>query len=173
MIQFHRTAYFAAFATCMAFASSAHAVGPDVKMKPGLWDMTMKSDAFKNMPRMSKEQADQMRKMGMEVPEFRDGGMISKVCITPEMAEKMAPGVDEAETGCTTKNFKRSGNTYRADLVCNGDAMQGMGVLTGSFTGNERFTSTLDFKGKAAGQQIAQKHETTGKWISADCGKHK
>lgn len=139
------------------------------KMKPGLWEMTMKSDAMKNMPKIPPEQMEQMRKMGVTVPQFQDGGMVSKVCVTPQMAEKQTPGMDGMDTGCETRNFKRSGSSYSADLVCNGD-MKGSGKLSGTWSGSDRFSSTTDFKGTMHGQPVSHRQETSGRWLGADCG---
>ena len=152
----------------MSVSVSAIAAG---QMKPGLWEMTMKSDAMKNMPKMSPEQMEQMRKMGMNVPQMQDGGMVTKVCISKQMAESsQAPGMEKNDMGCQTKNFQRSGNSYSADVVCNGNDMKGEGKVKGSFSGDTSFTSTQDFKGMMHGQPVNQHHENSGKWLSADCG---
>ncbi|HJV86182.1 MAG TPA: DUF3617 domain-containing protein [Noviherbaspirillum sp.] len=155
---------------CSMLSVSAHALAAG-QMKPGLWEMTMKSDAMKNMPKIPPEQMEQMRKMGVNVPQFQDGAMVTKVCITKQMAEAdQPPGIDEKETGCQTKNYQRSGNTYSVDIVCNGDQMKGEGKAKGSFAGSESFTSTYDFKGTMHGQPVNQHQETSGKWLAADCG---
>lgn len=146
------------------------ALAADGQMKPGLWEMTMKSDAMKAMPKIPPEQMEQMRRMGMNVPQFQDGGMVSKVCVTPEMASREAPGMDQMETGCQPKNMKRSGNSYSADIVCTGAAMKGSGKVSGTFTGKERFTSTYNFKGTVHGQPVSHRQETSGRWLGADCG---
>lgn len=149
-------------------SSMAFAAG---QMKPGLWEMTLKSDAMKNMPRIPPEQLEQMRKMGVNIPQMRDGGMVSKVCVTPQMAESSEiAGMDKNEMGCQTKNLQRSGNDYSADIVCEGPDMKGTGKTKGSFFGNERFTATHEFKGVVHGQPVNQRQETSGKWLSADCG---
>lgn len=140
------------------------------QMKPGLWEMTMKSDAMKNMPKIPPEQAEQMRKMGVNMPRFKDGGMVSKVCITKQMAEKHAPGLDKMENGCQAKNMKQSGNSYSADIVCSGDMMKGSGKVSGTYNGNDRFSSTYDFKGTMHGQPVSHKQQTSGRWLGTDCG---
>jgi len=154
----------------LACALSANAAWAADQMKPGLWEMVMKSDAMKNMPKIPPEQAEQMRKMGMNVPEFRDGGMVSKVCITKQQAEKSMPGMDTMETGCEMKNMKQSGSSYSADIVCTGGAMKGNGKVAGTYSGGERFSSTYDFKGTVQGQPVTHRQETSGRWMSADCG---
>lgn len=154
--------------TSTLFASSTFAAE---QMKPGLWEMTMKSDAMKNMPKIPPEQMEQMRKMGINVPQMTDGGIVNKVCITKKMAESaQAPGMDKNGMGCQTKNYQRSGGSYSADIVCNGADMKGEGKIKGVFSGDSSFSSTYEFKGTAHGQPINQRHESSGKWLAADCG---
>lgn len=157
---------------CTLLGAAVTAAAAD-RMKPGLWEMSMKSDAFKNMPQMPPEQAEQMRKMGVNVPQFKNGAMVSQVCITKEMAERDAPPLDNQEVGCKSKNYQRSGNTYSVDIVCDGQGMKGTGVARGTFSGENSFNSTYEFKGTMHGQPVNTKHETSGKWLSADCGQVK
>lgn len=147
--------------------STAWAAG---QMKPGLWEMTMQSDALKNMPQIPPEQMEQMRKMGVNVPQITNGGMVTKVCITKQMADDYAPGMEQNETGCQSKNYQRSGNSYSVDIVCNGPDMKGQGKAKGSFNGDTSFTSSYDFKGTMDGEPFNQRQETKGKWLGADCG---
>ncbi|HJV82972.1 DUF3617 domain-containing protein [Noviherbaspirillum sp.] len=141
------------------------------QMKPGLWEMKMKSDELKNMPKMPPEQMEQMRKMGVNVPQIQDGAMVTKACITRQMAEAdQPPAMNPKDTGCQSKNYQRSGNTYSVDVVCNGQQMKGEGKAKGTFSGNESFTSTYDFKGSMYGQPVNQHHESSGKWLASDCG---
>lgn len=141
------------------------------QMKPGLWEMTMKSDAIKNMPKIPPEQMEQMRKMGINIPQMQDGAMVTKVCITKQMTEGSAlPGMDQNDMGCQTKNMQRSGSSYSADIVCNGAQMKGEGKVKGTFSGDTAFSSTYDFKGAMHGQPVSQRHENSGRWLGADCG---
>lgn len=140
------------------------------QMKPGLWEMTMKSDAMKAMPKIPPAQAEQMRRMGVDVPQFQDGGMVSKVCITPQMASQSAPGLENMQAGCQAKNVVQKGNSYSADIVCSGDMMKGSGKVEGNHASDQRFISTYDFKGTVHGQPVSQRHETSGRWLGADCG---
>ncbi|HEY8102551.1 MAG TPA: DUF3617 domain-containing protein [Burkholderiaceae bacterium] len=141
-------------------------------LKPGLWEMTMKSDAVKSMPKMTPEQIEQMRKMGVNMPLMQDGGMVMKVCISKEMAERdqPPPQAHQNNSGCKSKNFQRTGSNYSVDIVCDGPHMKGDGKAQGTFSGNEHFNSTYDFKGTSGGRPVAQHQETSGKWLGADCG---
>jgi hypothetical protein len=148
---------------------AAWAAGP---MKPGLWEMTMKSDATAAMPKMSPQQLEQMRKMGVYPPQMQNGAMVVKVCFTKEMAERdqFPPRTQQHGSECRSKNFQRSATNYSVDIVCDGPHIKGEGKGIGTFTGNEYFTSTYDFKGTARGKPVAQHQESSGKWLGADCG---
>jgi hypothetical protein len=151
--------------TAILMLSLSAAVSAADRMKPGLWEMTIKSDAIKRMPKIPPEQIEQMRKMGIAIPQMQDGGIVQKVCISAEMAQREpALHMHQEETGCQSKNFQRTGDSYSADIVCDGPS------LKGSFSGNESFVSTYDFKGAANGQPISQHTENSGRWLNADCG---
>ena len=154
---------------CLMLLTSVVA-GAAEQMRPGLWEMTMKSDAMANMPPMSPEQLEQMRRMGINVPQTQDGGIVTRVCISKQMAERDQPPGMQNDSGCQSKNYRRTGNTYSVDIVCNGPTMKGEGKAKGTFTGTDRFTSTYDFKGTMDGQPVTQHHDSSGKWLSAECG---
>lgn len=154
----------------LPFSLSSHASGGSGQMKPGLWEVTVKSDEMKNMPQLSPEQQEQMKRMGINIPDTQGGGVVTKVCITREMAERgVPPAPEQKEMGCESKNFQRSGNTYSGKIVCNGSAMKGEGKVNGTYADNS-FTSTYDFNGTMQGRPVKTRHETSGKWLSADCG---
>lgn len=140
------------------------------QLKPGLWEMSMKSDAFKNMPKMSPQQMEQMRKMGVNVPQMGNGAMITKVCMTREMTERQGPPMAQQDTGCEVRNHKRSGNSYSSDLVCDGPRLKGKGKIQGTLNGDTAFSSTYEFTGTSEGQPVSQRHENSGRWLAADCG---
>jgi hypothetical protein len=154
----------------LATIAAGQACGAD-KIKPGLWEMTMKSDMMKNMPKIPPEQMEQMRKMGINLPDMRDGGMVTKVCVTKEMAAQDGPlMMDAKESGCQSKNYQRSGNSFSVDIVCDNPHMKGEGKARGVLSGGDSFSSTYDFKGTMEGKPVTQHHETSGKWLAADCG---
>ena len=157
--------------TIVLIAGFSTAVGAAGASRPGLWEMAMKSDQVRQMPSMTPEQIEQMRKMGVEMPTVRDGALIQRVCITPEMAARnQTPDMGREQGECKLKSHDRSGNTYRADIVCDGANLKGNGIIKGTMSGDTAFTSTYDFKGTSRGQPVTQHHETSGKWLSADCG---
>lgn len=146
---------------------AASAAGP---MKQGLWEMTVKSDQMKAMPKLSPEQMEMMRQRGIQIPQMNDGGMVTKVCVSKEMAERdTPPAMSHGMSDCQPKNAQKSGNTFTSDIVCNGPNMQGTGTTKVTYTGDS-FTSVSDFKGTAHGTPMNTHSETSGKYLGADCG---
>jgi hypothetical protein len=139
-------------------------------IKPGLWEISVKSDAMPSMPKLSSEQLAQMKKMGVQMPQMRGGAMISKVCITKEMATREPMSGADKNAGCESRNYQRSGANYSGDIVCKGPDLVGQGKIKGSFSGREAFSSSYEFKGSAHGQPVEQRHDSAGKWLAADCG---
>ncbi len=150
------------------FLNAAHAAG---KMKPGLWEMSVKSDAMKAMPKMSPEQMEQMKKMGINMPMMEDGAIKTKVCISKEMAEQdPATAAQQHQSNCTSKNMVQNGNEYSMDLICDGPELKGIGVVKGSFNGSDTVHSSYDFKGTSHNHPVNHHTETIGKLLSSDCG---
>lgn len=152
---------------CVATAMAAET------MKPGLWEMTMKSDDVNraSMPEMSPAQREQMRTMGIELPEMRDGAVVQRVCFTKEMTQRNdPPGAAPTDPDCKVKNHQRGANSYRADVVCDGPNLKGTGIIKGSYSGPERFSSTYQFTGTSRGKPVKQQHDTSMRWLGANCG---
>ncbi|MCH8620701.1 DUF3617 domain-containing protein [Undibacterium sp. TS12] len=139
------------------------------KMKPGLWEMTTKSDAMKAMPKIPPEQLEKMKQMGVKMPDMQNGAMVHKVCFTKEMVDQDKPPASGREQHCQNKSFNRSGNTYTAEIVCESPDMKGTGTVKGSMT-PDSVNSIYDFNGTSRGKPINQHMETTGKWLGSDCG---
>ena len=141
--------------------------GASSPMKPGLWEVTVKSDAMKNAPKISASQAAQMRKMGIEVPDMGKDGMKTKVCYTKEMlAKNGVPGEQSKE--CSTQNMKQSGNSFSAETVCNGPHMKGTGTVNGTMT-STAFDMQSTFKGTVSGQAVTQRSQVSGAFLSDNC----
>ena len=150
------------------FLDHAEAAG---KMKAGLWEMSIKSDAMKSMPKMSAAQMEQMKKMGVSMPIMEDGVMKTKVCISKEMAEQDPTNMaHQNHSNCTPKNVAQNGNDYSMDLICDGPDLKGVGMVKGSFNGSDTVRSSYDFKGTSHNRPVNHHTETTGKLLSSDCG---
>lgn len=140
-------------------------------MKPGLWEMTTESAAMQNMPKLSAQQLEQMKKMGVDIAQLQGGAIINKVCITREMAERTnaTQGMPE-QTGCKPVNQTQSGSTYTVDLVCDGKDMKGKGRSKAVFSGDRSFVTESEFKGTMHGMPVNDRSKISGKWLANDCG---
>ena len=139
-------------------------------MKPGLWEMTMKSDmGGRQMPQLTPEQLEKMKKLGVPMP-GAGGSFVHRVCMSKKMVERDQPAMDREQSECQMKNFNRSGNSYSVEVVCDGPKITGRGTMKGTVVNGESLTSTYDFNGMAYGHETNQHRETTGKWLGSDCG---
>ncbi|MEA5096984.1 MAG: DUF3617 domain-containing protein [Burkholderiaceae bacterium] len=152
--------------TIFSFPTLAPAASP---MKPGLWEITTQSDAMKNRPQISPQQAAQMRQMGINVPEMRNGGMVMKVCFTKEILSKNEPPSNQQEQDCQTQNAHWSGNSYSADIICNSTFMKSSGTIQGTYSAT-RFESNYRSTGTVMGKQSSNQVKSSGKWLGSGCG---
>ncbi|MGV8894634.1 MAG: DUF3617 domain-containing protein [Burkholderiaceae bacterium] len=153
-------------------ASTAHAT--ENNMRPGLWEMTTKSDILKLVPLIPPDQMQNLmnlaRQNGFDLPEIQNGAAMSDVCITQEMAnQKIPPNFYQSQSGCTAKNATRTGNKYRLEFVCDNANLQGSGTAEGTFTSPERFSGRTAFEGVAQGNAISEHADTSGRWVNASC----
>lgn len=139
-------------------------------MTPGLWEVTMQSDQMKQQaPQISPQQAAQMKKMGISIPEQRNGGMVVKVCYTKEMlAEKDVPSAHNSNE-CQPSNMSRNGNDFSGQVVCNGPNMKGTGTMQGTMSATG-YRMTSNFNGTMGGQPINHKTQISGTYLGPDCG---
>jgi hypothetical protein len=147
--------------------------------KPGLWEMTTKSDAMKSVEtmqshKMTPEQMEKMRQMGLNIPQMQDGAMVMKMCITKEMTQREHPAFSgqspQHESECKTINQKHTGTSYSADIICDGPSLKGEGKLRSVMAGSDSYSTTYDFKGTSRGKPVSHHTESSAKWLGTDCG---
>lgn len=67
----------------------------DSVIRPGLWEVTTKSDLLQLIPHVPAEQMQQITRLakqyGLEMPQISNGAANSTMCITPEMAKQEVP----------------------------------------------------------------------------------
>ena len=138
-------------------------------MSPGLWEISLKSDQMREMPKMSPQQAEQMRKMGMNVPEVRDGAMIMKVCYTKEMLAQRQVPATQNDRECKPQNMRHGSGSFSGEIVCNGPNMKGTGTMQGTMSSTS-FQTNTSFNGTMGGQPMKTSSATSGKYLGPDCG---
>ena len=155
----------------LSFSLAASPAMAAEQMRPGLWEIQTQSDALRNLPPIPPAQLEQMRRMGIDVPAIQDNKLVTRVCISKEMAQRQqVPMIDKKETGCEMKNHRQSGGEYSADMVCDNAQMKGKGTVKGKLTSAEHFESTYAFEGTMQGMPVKHTQSGSGKWLAADCG---
>ncbi|AMO23477.1 DUF3617 domain-containing protein [Ramlibacter solisilvae] len=150
-------------------------------LKPGLWEVTQKTQAGGQMndamAQMQKEMANMppdQRKM-VEAMMARQGagmggggaGMTVKMCMTKEMVERNQ--VTQPPQGdCKTTVQPRSGNTMKMSFSCANPPSSGEGQMT--FTSPEAYSMKMKVNTTAAGQPQKVSMDTSARWLGADCG---
>jgi hypothetical protein len=143
------------------------------KMKPGLWEMTVRSDMLKSMPAIPPAQLEELKKRGIKIPAMENGAAIQKMCVTAEMTDKVGKNPLQNNPGdCKEKSSSRTGNTSTVEMVCDGPRLKGTGIIKATYS-DKTLQSVYDFKGVSNNRPVNQNIETSGKWLSSDCGEVK
>ena len=161
------------------FAATAHAQS----IKPGLWEMNQKMGASAQMdqamtqmqqqmagmpPAQRKQMEDMLAKQGMSMPTpGAGGGMVMKVCITPEMAARQDMPMQN-EGDCTSTVTSRSASALKMNFVCKNPPSSGEGTYT--FSGETAYTMKMVMNTTHKGKPQTMTMDGQGKWVSAACG---
>lgn len=123
----------------------------------------MQSDQMRQQPKISPQQAEQMKKMGITVPETRNGGMVMKVCYTKKMLAKSEIPATQNDQECKPTNMSKSGNSFSGQIVCDGPNMKGTGMMQGMMA-STNFQTNTSFTGTMGGQsQDANERHLSGR----------
>lgn len=163
----------------LATALLAACLPAAAQLKPGLWEVTSKSDD----PRMDQGMAEMQKRLAAMPPEQRrqmeammakngsrmptaaaGGGMVTQSCLTGEMAAK--DGVP-LQKGCQVTRQQRSGNTMKMAFRCEKPVSSGEGEFT--FLGDQAYRSKVSVTASEDGKPRTTTMESTGKWLRADC----
>lgn len=153
---------------CLALPLSAQA-----SVKAGQWEIATQMDLGKNAPQIPQippEQIEQMRQMGINVPDIGPGGSIKiKTCVSQKQAESGDLPMDEdMQKDCKVQDLKTSGNRTTFKMVCTGE-MKGTGNVEIITHSPERYTSKVHLVGSSQGQAVNMKNTIEGRWLGATC----
>ncbi|TFI57449.1 DUF3617 domain-containing protein [Sphingomonas parva] len=120
--------------------SSNGAVGGDIKLRPGQWEVTAEVD----MPGMPKEVAEMMRKSQANAK--------TVMCITEEEANRSDANVftGKKDKNCTSEGFEARSGRISGKVVCTGD------------TGEGRMTMVVDGTFQPESYEVRMKMDTEG-----------
>lgn len=150
-------------------------------IKPGLWENTSKmggspeiEQAMAKMqqqmasmpPEQRKMMEEMMSKQGVSVGS-NGSGMVAKVCMTKEMAER--GDVPTRQQGdCTTTTSDKTSRGMTMKFTCTNPPSSGEGQLT--FSGDSAYTMKMKINSTAQGAPKTMTIDTAAKWLSSDCG---
>ena len=176
------------FISVAVAALSAAAFAPasaQEKMRPGLWEHSVKmktqsgqmeaalaqaQQAMANMPPAQRKQMEQMMAaQGLGISSGPQGQTTLKVCITPEQA-----AVDQIpqQEGCTQKMQRLDASTMKVTFSCKGEPGEAptSGEGTVKFDGPTAYTGNFKIKTSQGGKPEQIDMAQTGRWLSNDCG---
>jgi hypothetical protein len=163
-----------------ACAAGAIAAPPAPLIKPGLWETNSKMGGNpklegamallqQHMANLSPEQRQRaegmMAKHGVSIG---NDGVAAKMCVTPEMAAQQQLPLQQ-HGNCTYQHAPMSGNSMKFSFTCTNPQASGDGSVT--FAGPTAYTSSMRVTSSAAtGSAETVDVDSTGRWVSADCG---
>ncbi|MES2937031.1 MAG: DUF3617 domain-containing protein [Pseudomonadota bacterium] len=162
-------------AAALALASLAASAQ---SLKPGLWELTLKTQTSsgqmeqaqaqmrQHMASMSPEQRKQIEEMmAKQGIKMGAGGNTMQVCMTKDMAERNQMPMN---SDCKTTSQSRSGNTVKMAFACTNPPSSGEGEYT--MIGSDAYKSRSVIKAVVNGKPDTMTVEGGGKWLAADCG---
>jgi hypothetical protein len=151
-------------------------------MKPGLWEASNKLGGSPEMdqamaqmqqqmasmaPAQRKQMEDMMAKQGMSLGGAAKGGMVTKMCITPEIADKQQLPIQQQGT-CTTTTSDKSSTGMKLKFSCTNPPSSGEGQVT--FTGDTAYTMSMKINTGGQGAPKTTTLHTSAKWLDSNCG---
>lgn len=151
-------------------------------MKPGLWEINNKvssgngqiEQALAQMqqqmaampPAERRSMEEMMAKQGVNLS-AAGGGMLVKMCVTPEMAaRKMVPMQQQGD--CTQRHSAMSGNVMQVSFSCSKPPSSGEGQI--AFSGDTGYSMKMTVTANTAGKAETMHIDAVGKWLGANCG---
>ena len=164
----------------LAFAALAAQPALAQTFKPGLWEannkvgagnarlqgaMEMMQQQMAGMsPDRRKQMEDMMAAQGVSVG---NGGVVVKMCITPEMAAQQELPIQQ-QGNCTYQRSPMVGNTLKFAFTCTNPQGSGDGSVT--FSSPTAYTSSMRVTSSATGNPETVDIQSTGRWLGSNCG---
>lgn len=151
-------------------------------MKPGLWEATNKLGGSPEMdqamaqmqqqmasmpPAQRKQMEDMMAKQGMSLGGASKDGMVMKMCITQDMADKQQLPIQQ-QGSCTTTTSDKSSSGMKMKFSCTNPPSSGEGQVT--FNGDTAYTMAMKINSSGQGTPKTTTVNTSAKWLNSDCG---
>lgn len=162
-----------------ACAAGAMAAPPAPTIKPGLWETSSKMGGNAKMQEAMALMQQHMANLSPEQRQRAEGmmakhgvsigsdGVAVKMCVTPEMAAQQQLPLQQ-RGNCTYQHAPMSGNSMKFSFTCTNPQASGDGSVT--FASPTAYTSAMRVTSSATGNAETVNVDSTGRWVSADCG---
>jgi hypothetical protein len=167
------------------FGTMTNALGVPLDVKPGLWEMTVRTRGGGQLP-VPKEALSQMSPeqraaiiAKLEAGAGQPNTMVYNSCVTQEDAANVMKGVNDllsdetSELKCEGKISKQTSKAVTGTRQCTESGVQETDHFTFQLSDNQHVKGEIDRKIKGGPKTMSLKHSFTGKWISASCGSAK
>jgi hypothetical protein len=119
-------------------------------------------------PEQRKMMQDMMAKQGVALGgSATGGGSTLKICISKEMADRHELPA-QTQGDCTTTVSDKTASGMKMSFVCKNPPSSGEGVYT--FNGDSAYSMKMKINSSLKGASETTTMDSTGKWLTADCG---
>lgn len=153
-------------------------------MKPGLWEIRNQvtspdgqmagqmAQLRKQLAGMTPAQRAQMEQImrqhgGAGMPTVTDDGMVVRMCVSREMAERKELPVQQTGN-CTQRRVEEAGNGARISFTCTNPPASGEGRL--QMRGDTAYTMNVDMVSGIGQRKVRTSVSGAGTWLADDCG---
>ena len=173
-----RTIASVTLAGCITVPVAAHT------MKAGLWEIESKMQSSdgrmenaqahmqKKIAGMSPEKRKKMEEIlasqGLSMPVAGGAGMVTKICMTPEMVARSELPIQQRGE-CKATMIKTGGDTRKLTFTCAKPPSSGEGHIT--LSSDTTYTMHINATSHPAGKpDTTMTMDASGRWLAADCG---
>lgn len=161
---------FAALCAALALPAAAQTI------KPGVWEVSNNIDdpsgaaaalqrQFANMPPDQRQMIQQMMAQRGVQLNPTDGGLLAKVCVTPEMAKNSDLPVSQ-DANCSQSHSPMQGGKMSFSFTCPATRTSGSGEVRYISDSSYTMTAKVMRGGSPAPITVA----SNARWLGADCG---
>ena len=154
----------------------AHAAGPSLDVKTGLWEITSTGATTGAPPippealaQMTPEQRAKMESAMQAAISRNNQPHVSKSCITQKQLEKAPNFAEQHDKSCKQTIVTRTSSVVETRIECSGPQKMS-GTFRFQAVSRETIRGEVSMVLSSGGNAMTSKHTLDGKWLGADCG---
>lgn len=137
-------------------------------VKPGLWEVEI-ADIPQTGQQMPPEQAEQLKKSGIDPSRLMAAMHRPQYCLTPEQAKFDRPPPTGSNNNCRVQEWKSAGKTLSGTMTCDGE-FKGTMAMSAVLKSDTEYQSNVVMNGTFRGEPRERVMRSTSYWLAADCG---